>query len=123
MKKTFALLALSTALTTTLTSASALPAWSAMRPVAESTITQPFMTEFVANQDGVQNALPRIFLSEYESEDDDNDDDNNRSSGEDDDDECEGGCSGSARNPAPVGTVTPPKNGLFGTGAPKVQLN
>lgn len=38
---------------------------------------------------------------------------------EDDDDDR-----GGARNPAPAGTVTPPQNGLFGSGAaPKVQMN
>ncbi|MBC7133829.1 MAG: PepSY domain-containing protein [Roseovarius sp.] len=38
---------------------------------------------------------------------------------EDDDDDR-----GGARNPAPAGSVAPPQNGLFGTGAaPKVQVN
>lgn len=38
---------------------------------------------------------------------------------EDDDDD-----DGGARNPAPAGTVAPPKNGLFGDGAaPKVKVN
>jgi hypothetical protein len=44
----------------------------------------------------------------------------------DDEDECdddEGACGG-GRNPAPAGSVAPPKNGLFGTGAaPAVQVN
>jgi len=38
---------------------------------------------------------------------------------EDDDDDR-----GGARNPAPAGSVAPPQNGLFGTGAPpRVQVN
>ena len=48
-------------------------------------------------------ATLRVVEIEYE------DDDDNRSN---------------ARNPAPAGTVAPPQNGLFGTGAPpRVQVN
>lgn len=55
-------------------------------------------------------ATLRVIELEYEDDDEDDDDD--------DDDR------GAARNPAPAGTVTPPQNGLFGSGAaPKVQMN
>ncbi len=57
------------------------------------------------------------------------DDDSGRRLGarhDDDAGECdddEGACGG-GRNPAPAGSVAPPKNGLFGTGAaPAVQVN
>ena len=59
--------------------------------------------------------LVNLFLKDadedgYGDDDDDDDDDDERN--------------GSARNPAPAGTVTPPQNGLFGNGAPpQVQMN
>ncbi|AQS47357.1 hypothetical protein BMG03_05760 [Thioclava nitratireducens] len=55
-------------------------------------------------------ATLRLIRSEHDDDDE-----------EDDDDDDYGA---SARNPAPAGTVAPPKNGLFGNGAPpKVQVN
>ncbi|MBD8893618.1 hypothetical protein [Roseibium litorale] len=42
---------------------------------------------------------------------------------DDDDDDDDGGNARGQSNPAPAGTVAPPKNGLFGTGTPKVQVN
>ena len=64
----------------------------------------------------------------------DNDSDNDQGAGQNEGDDD--GCSGDddegddaqpctdAQNPAPQGTKTPPKNGLFGDGAaPKVQVN
>ena len=120
MKKSIALLIASTALTAVIGTF----AWSAMpslaggdgRPVA-------------AVLDDMADAFPLILASDDdEDDDDDDDDDRQQSAGSDDDDdeECDdddGGC-GSARNPAPAGTVAPPANGLFGNGTPpQVQVN
>lgn len=52
----------------------------------------------------------------HDDEDCDDDDD------EDDDDDDDDGCTGALGNPAPAGTVAPPANGLFGTGAPPVAV-
>ena len=41
---------------------------------------------------------------------------------DDDDDDDDDDCTGASGNPAPAGTVAPPANGLFGTGAPPVAV-
>jgi hypothetical protein len=115
MKKTFALLAASTALSAAL----GLPAFSAFHDSGDSVIARP----------AGHAAGPQLILA---SDDDDDDDDRWREGarrGHDDDDDCDeddddGGCRNGARSPAPVGTVAPPQNGLFGNGAPpRVQMN
>ncbi|CUH67450.1 hypothetical protein TG4357_03017 [Thalassovita gelatinovora] len=121
MKKTFALLIASTALT----AAIGVPAWSAIHKPGDT-----FGQTIAAVFDDAQDALPLVFVSDDDDDerkyrsgsryDDDEDDD------EDDDDDCDDddNCKGNARNPAPAGTVAPPQNGLFGTGAaPQVQVN
>lgn len=122
MRTIFTMLAVSTALA----GAIAIPAWSAMRvtPAADArSVTAVFAAE--------SNA-PTILLASDREDDDRRGDDRSatRNGGNDededeDDDDCEGddgGCNAAA-NPAPAGTVAPPKNGLFGTGAPpKVQV-
>ncbi|SDU49441.1 hypothetical protein [Stappia sp. ES.058] len=56
---------------------------------------------------------------DHERDDEDHDDDDD----EDDDDDDYGGRRG-GMNAAPAGTVAPPANGLFGSGAaPKVKVN
>ena len=118
MKKTFAILLASTAIAV----GAGIPAWSAMHGAALSS----------ARAD--ENRLVRLA-----SDDDRGDDDHERSGrrgddddrhGDDDDDDREGdddddGYGGSATaNPAPAGTVAPPANGLFGSGAaPKVKVS
>lgn len=64
-----------------------------------------------------------------EGEDDDEDDDEDADCDDDDgdddgadDDGAKERCSGAQANPAPAGTVAPPANGLFGTGAPPVAV-
>jgi hypothetical protein len=121
MKRTFALLAASTALGAAL----GLPAVGAI-PDAAGGAPRPVIA---LPGDGAETAA--LILA---SDDDDdhgwravwrsgNDDDDD----EDDDDDCDdddGNCRGAARNPAPAGTVAPPQNGLFGNGAPpRVQMN
>ena len=43
-------------------------------------------------------------------------------SDDDDEDDDNDGCAGVRGTPAPAGTVAPPANGLFGTGAPPVAV-
>jgi len=119
MRKTLTLLVASTALT----SAIGLPAWSAMHAPADESV-RPIAAPFEERT----QALPLILASD---DDDDNhgsiqsprrghDDDDDDDCEDDDDDECRGG----APNPAPAGAVAPPRNGLFGNGAPpQVQVN
>jgi hypothetical protein len=118
MKKTLAALIATTALT----AAIGLPAWSGMRAQADAGEDPT-----AAVGESGQSALPLILASH----DDDDDDDDHRERSDDDDeddDDCDDdddddGCRG-ASNPAPVGTVAPPQNGLFGSGAaPRVQVN
>lgn len=121
MRTIFTILAASTALAAGI----AMPAWSAMRTPAAAdarTVTAAFAAK--------RNAPTVILVGDREDDDrrgdarsatrnGGNDDD------EADDDDCkgdDGGCNAAA-NPAPAGTVAPPTNGLFGTGAPpKVQV-
>lgn len=109
MKTTHALLAASTAFTVCL----GLPAFSA-------TSSPPTPADSVASMmPGGAQALPLVLI---DSDEDDNDDESSEDDCEDDGDG--GAACGGTSNPAPAGTVAPPSNGLFGTGAPpKVQVN
>lgn len=118
MTNTLTLLVATTALTATL----GLPAWSAMHVPAQSSSVSPLEAVFsTADQN------PLLILI-----DDDDDDDNEggsasrrQSDDDEDDDECdddEGGCGTGSASPAPVGSVAPPQNGLFGSGTPQVQV-
>ena len=119
MKKTLAALVATTALT----AAIGLPAWSAMRAEAEAG-----ENPIAAVGEAGQSALPLILASDDDDDDhrdrsgdddDEDDDDDDDCDDDDDDDACRG-----ASNPAPAGTVAPPQNGLFGSGAaPQVQVN
>lgn len=132
MKRTFSLLIATTALT----AAIGVPAWSAMQTPRDGDASHVSAAAFKAGQE----ALPLIKVSG----DDDDDDDHRRRSRHDDDDDDDGkhrrwfrfgdhdddddddddDHRRGARNPAPAGTVAPPQNGLFGTGAaPKVKMN
>lgn len=112
MRTTLTLLAVSTALT----AAPGLPALSAAGTTDDLTAAPVFSLAR-----GSAQPLPLLLASGDDDDDtvyrrsrgDDDDDD-------DDDDECDDDddCGGSARNPAPAGTVAPPANGLFGNGAP-----
>ena len=129
MRKTLTLIAASTALT----AAIGLPAWSAMSTPVDGS-PQPFAALF----EEAAEVLPLILASDDDDDDrgsdetsrrgDDDDDGEDRDNDDDDDDDDDGDddgeSGGSARNPAPAGTVVPPQNGLFGNGAPpKVQVN
>jgi hypothetical protein len=118
MKKTLALLIASTALTTVM----GVPAWSAMRALGDT-----FAQASAAVLDDAQSALPLVFVSSDDDDDEHEYRNGSRYDDDDDDDDCDDDddeCNGSARNPAPAGTVAPPQNGLFGNGAaPQVQVN
>ncbi|TDE34812.1 hypothetical protein [Antarcticimicrobium sediminis] len=115
MKKALAILIASTALTATI----GFPAWSAARNDDDG-----FGQSVKALFRSATDSLPLVFVSDKHDDDDEHDDDHRRhhdDDDDDDDDDCDD-CRGNARNPAPAGSVAPPKNGLFGNGtAPKVQ--
>ncbi len=123
MKKTLSLLIATTALT----AAIGIPAWAMLGTGSGS---QPAVLQSGAG------AAPLVLVDDDEEDDDEEGnrkllragggEDDEEDDDDDDDDDCEGaqaGCGG-AKNPAPAGSVAPPSNGLFGTGAPpKVQVN
>lgn len=135
MKPALAMLALATALSTTLFGAlSAQPISAAVMglPGKSDAATPAVVTPAVATFDDA-----RLFLidsDDDEGDDDEGDDDDSRGH-DDDDDDCEGDddddnegdCGngkGKAKNPARAGKAKPPANGLFNNGAaPKVQMN
>lgn len=114
MKKTFVTLLASTALIAGI----GLPAWSAMRGA----------DLFEGPRDAALAAFREAGASPMLVSDDDGEGrDHERrlhrgdDSDEEDDDDSDGG---NVPGPAPAGSVAPPNNGLFGTGAtPKVQVN
>lgn len=114
MKKTLMLLLASTAVT----AAIGLPASGALSPLAGNEgapLAAPIPN---AAQD-----MPTMLASNDDDDRDDDDDDDDDCDDDEDEGDCAGG-GGGAANPAPAGTVAPPQNGLFGTGAPpKVQVN
>jgi hypothetical protein len=119
MKKTFAILVASTALAI----GAGAPAWSGMHRSEHSSAR--------TSDDGIlklasDNRLDRDHGRNARSGDDDgsygHDDDDGDHDDDDDDDDGYGG--NASATPAQPGTVTPPANGLFGSGtAPKVKLN
>ncbi|MDG4893571.1 hypothetical protein P9272_08285 [Mesorhizobium sp. WSM4976] len=115
MKKTISILLASTALIAVI----GIPAWSAMYGAGQ----------FEGRRDAALGAFQApgaspVLVSDDDGEDRDHErrlrrgDDDHEGDQEDDDD------GGNASGPAPAGSVAPPSNGLFGTGAmPKVQVN
>ncbi len=115
MKKTFAILVASTALAI----GAGVPAWSGMHRAEHASAR--------TDDDGIlklasDDRLDRDHGRKARSDDDDHRDGDH---GDDDDDDDDDGYGRNASaNPAPAGTVAPPANGLFGSGAaPKVKLN
>ena len=115
MKKTLAMLVATTALTAAL----GLPGQSAARGQDDAEAGA-----FTAIPDALQ--MPPILLASNDDDGEHDDDGDDRDeAGDDDDDDCDGNtvCN-TGTNPAPSGSVPPPKNGLFGNGAaPKAQVN
>jgi hypothetical protein len=145
MRKPLSLLVASTALSVTI----GCPGWSASLdpsgprpsapPLTAPGLTAPGLTApgLTAPGDTAALAMPATaadagLLLLASGDDDDNDGHDDDDGGhddddDDDDDECgddDGDCGGQRPNPAPAGTVAPPANGLFGTGAPpQVKVN
>lgn len=122
MKPTLAALAASTAFIALF----GLPAFSAARLPAV-TANRLAASPIAAGLGSGEQALPLVLIDSDEGEDEDEGADDE--CGDDDDadedgaDEDGAGC-GAAVPPAPSGSVAPPANGLFGSGAaPKVQIN
>ncbi|RWM28130.1 hypothetical protein [Mesorhizobium sp.] len=119
MKKTIAILLASTALIAVI----GLPAWSAIRGAV------PFeRLHDKASATSHDAGAPPVLVSNDDSVGRDHErrlrrgDDNDHDEGDEEDDDDDDG--GNASGPAPAGSVAPPNNGLFGTGAmPKVQVN
>lgn len=119
MKKTFAILFASTALTAGV----GLPAWSAMHGAAR--FEGPRDAALAAIRDA--EASPMLVSEDDDDHDRDRDHRRKKRRGHDDhhdedgDDDSYGGNVSPA---APAGSVAPPNNGLFGSGTtPKVQMN
>jgi hypothetical protein len=91
-----------------------IPAWSAMQRVEHSPKSfkdNPFVRLHRDDDDG-----DRESGRSYRSNDDDD--------GGDDDEDDDGSLGAVSVSPEPAGTVAPPANGLFGSGAiPKVKVN
>lgn len=120
MKKTFAILFASTALTVGV----GLPALSAMH--AGLRLEDKHENTIDNTRGGAASAVlvsddEEVDLHHRRSMRRDGDDDHRDDDDEEGDDGYEGGA---AAGPAPVGTIAPPDNGLFGSGAvPKVKVN
>ena len=119
MKKTFAILVASTALAI----GAGVPAWSGMHRAEHASAS--------TDDDGIlklasDDRLDRDHGRKARSDDDDRryGDDGHGDDDDDDDDGDDGYGRNASANPAPEGTVAPPANGLFGSGAaPKAKLN
>lgn len=110
MKKTLAILLASTALAV----GAGIPAWSAMHGAELSSVGTELkdFVQLAENDDHEAGDHEKSSRSGHDNDGDDEDED-------DDDDD-----GNAAANPAPAGTVLPPANGLFGSGAaPKVTVN
>ncbi|TIQ27791.1 MAG: hypothetical protein E5X48_32385 [Mesorhizobium sp.] len=118
MKKTISILLASTALIAVI----GIPAWSAMhgagqlegrRNTAQGAFQAPGASPVLVSDGDGEGRDHERRLRRGDGDDHDEGDE------EDDDDD-----GGNASGPAPAGSVAPPSNGLFGTGAmPKVQVN
>ena len=130
MRKPLSLLVASTALS----AAIGLPVWSASPSLMEPAPSGPglIVPGLRASGGTPAQAMPRSetvagLLVLASGDDDEGDDDEEDEDDDDDDDDChdaDDDCGGRRANPAPAGTVAPPANGLFGTGAPpQVKVN
>lgn len=128
MKKTFTILFATTALAV----GAGIPAWSAMhtepRPQASGAAVEDAVTEganlLFASEEGRSDRGHERRLGRSDDDDDHDNGDDDDDDGGDDDDDSDGYQGDSAAGLAPAGTVNPPDNGLFGSGAaPKVKVN
>ncbi len=111
---------------TALSVALGVPALAAMQTRGSASDPCSGVCAAVFGADGA--SVPLIRVSNDDDDDEDgarlrrarNDDDDDDCGEDDDDDDCIG--AGARGNPAPAGTVAPPANGLFGSGAPPVAV-
>lgn len=120
MKITLAILLASTALAV----GAGIPTWSAMQRFehsAKSFQDNPFIRLAGDDDDGDRES-GRSYWSDEDGHRVGHDDDDY--GGSDDDENDDGSPGAASASPAPAGTVAPPANGLFGSGAmPKVKVN
>lgn len=110
MTKTLTLLLAATALSTAI----AIPAWSAMRAAMPERAPQLILVDDDEGDD--EDYAVKAGKGDHDDGEEDGDDDDGC---EDDDGAC-----GAGTNPAPAGNKPPPANGLFGKGEPpKAQVN
>jgi hypothetical protein len=113
MKKTFAILVASTALAI----GAGVPAWSGMHRAEHASARTD-------DDDVLKLASGDCLDRDHGSKACRDDDDHRYSDDDDDDDDDDGYGRNASANPAPAGTVAPPANGLFGSGAsPKIKVN
>ena len=112
MKKTSAILVASTALAI----GAGIPAWSGMHRAEHASAR--------TDDDGILKLASDDRLDRDHGRKARSDDDDHRYGDDGHDDDDEGYGRNASANPAPAGTVAPPANGLFGSGAsPKVKVN
>lgn len=119
MTSRFSVLLASTALSLAL----GLPALATIH--AQGSTASPCSDACAAVLSGDDLSLPLVRVSDDDDDDDDDRSDRRGHDDDDDDDDCDDDdCMGRGAqgNPAPAGTVAPPANGLFGTGAPPVAV-
>ena len=116
MKRSLSLLFTSTALSLAL----GLPALAVIH--AQPTPNGPCSRDLCASPLGLGDGSAALIRVSGDADDDDDDDhdDVDDDDCDDDDDDCKGKRHGT--NPAPAGSVSPPANGLFGTGKPPVAV-
>lgn len=114
MKSALALLLAGSALV----AAFMVPSLAAMRGTSDA------LAPSFAGADDADHDIRLIKVSDDRDDNDDDDDDDRRAGHErdDHDDEDEDRDTGARANPSPAGTVAPPANGLFGTGAPPIAV-
>ncbi|MCA3454716.1 MAG: hypothetical protein IOC92_17275 [Rhodobacter sp.] len=111
---------------TALTVALGLPALAAMQTQDNPSDQCSGVCAAVSGAKDLSEPLLRVSADDDDDSDDGGDCGDDDDDDEDDDDDDEDGdgddCTGAKGNPAPAGTVAPPANGLFGTGAPPVAV-
>jgi hypothetical protein len=112
---------------TALTVALGLPALAAMQTQGNSPDQCSGVCAALSGANDLSAPLIRVSGDEDDNEDGGRvhrgyGDDDDGECGEDDEGDDDDDCAGARGNPAPAGTVAPPANGLFGTGAPPVAV-
>ncbi|MBB98984.1 MAG: hypothetical protein CML67_05545 [Rhodobacteraceae bacterium] len=116
MKTKLAILAASTAL-------GALIAVPAIGAIKTLDLDEPYAA-LSKGAETLQHGLLKLASNDDDDHDENDDHDDDHDDDDDDDDDDDYGGRRGGMNAAPAGSVAPPANGLFGTGAaPKVKVN